>query len=119
VIAGPAAAADGRPGDRLARESGRLVDRVSSWAPPAWSAATALGQRGAVVHRLVQQLADLAADAEGQPHRPVPRLDNDAALADQIRVVAADLSAACADPVTLTEAADRIAGVRRSLTRLP
>ena len=43
---------------------------------------------------LVQQLADLAADAEGEPPRAVPRLDNDLALPDQLRVVAADLLAA-------------------------
>ncbi|BCJ33031.1 hypothetical protein Athai_05340 [Actinocatenispora thailandica] len=47
-----------------------------------------------MLHALVQQLADLGADAEARPHQPVPRLDNDLALPDQLRVVAADLTAA-------------------------
>ncbi len=46
------------------------------------------------VHELVQRLADAAADAEGSPRRPVPRLDNDLALTDQLRVVTADVLAA-------------------------
>ncbi|HEX8626537.1 MAG TPA: hypothetical protein VF755_00005, partial [Catenuloplanes sp.] len=36
-------------------------------------------------------IADLAADGERQPRRPVPRLDTDLALTDQLRVVTADL----------------------------
>ena len=43
------------------------------------------------MHGLVQQLADLGADAEGREHRPVPRLANDLGLPDQLRVVVADL----------------------------
>ena len=50
--------------------------------------------RADLVHRLVQEIANLAADAEGEPRRAVPRLDNDLALPDQLRVVAADLVAA-------------------------
>ncbi len=46
------------------------------------------------VGALVQQLADFAADAEGEPHRAVPRLANDVALADQFAVIAHDLMAA-------------------------
>jgi hypothetical protein len=43
------------------------------------------------MHALVQALADLAADAEGQPHRPVPRLSGDMQLPDQLQVVGLDL----------------------------
>ncbi|GAA2142334.1 hypothetical protein [Glycomyces algeriensis] len=43
------------------------------------------------MHRLVQTLADLAADAEGQPRRTVPRLSNDTHLPDQLQVVGLDL----------------------------
>ena len=68
----------------------RLVHRVSHWTPPRWAASG----RADVVHGLVQRLADLAADAEGEPRRAVPRLESDLALPDQLRVVAADLLAA-------------------------
>ncbi|HSK54238.1 MAG TPA: hypothetical protein VK908_03205 [Jiangellales bacterium] len=41
---------------------------------------------------LVQQLADLAADAEARPRRPVPRL-GDYAVGDQVEVTGNDLVA--------------------------
>ena len=47
--------------------------------------------RADVVFSLVQRLADLVATAEGRAPRPVPRLDNDLALTDQVRVMVADL----------------------------
>jgi hypothetical protein len=73
----------------------RLVNRVSHWTPPRWAASTASGDgsRADVMYALVQRVADLAADAEGQPRRRVPRLDNALALPDQLRVVARDLAA--------------------------
>lgn len=43
------------------------------------------------MHALVQDLADIAADAEGQPRRPVPRLPNDMQLSDQLQVIGLDL----------------------------
>lgn len=43
------------------------------------------------MHALVQALADLAADAESQPRRPVPRLPNDTQLPDQLQVIGLDL----------------------------
>jgi len=46
------------------------------------------------MHALVQDLADAGADAEAQPRRPVPRLGNDLALPDQLRVMTLDLVAA-------------------------
>jgi hypothetical protein len=67
------------------------------------------------VHDLVQEVADLAADAEGQPHRPVPRLDNDLALADQLRVVAADLIAAAPGATVLADATRRVVTVSSAL----
>jgi hypothetical protein len=42
----------------------------------------------------VQRLADLAADAEGEPRREVPRLEHDTALPHQLAVLANDLLAA-------------------------
>jgi hypothetical protein len=50
--------------------------------------------RGDVVYALAQRLADLAADAEGQPRRPVPRLQHDTSLPHQVTVLAGDLLAA-------------------------
>lgn len=64
---------------------------------------------------MVQQIADLAAGAEGQPHRPVPRLDRDTALPDQLRVVAADLIAADAEPAALVTAGQAVSDLRKHL----
>ena len=91
----------------------KLVGQVSHWTPSRWAASSVSGlPRSDVVHELVQWLADRAADAEGEPRRPVPRLDNDLALTDQLRVVAADLvSSGAAD----AQAATRVAEVRRTL----
>ena len=50
--------------------------------------------RGDVVYALAQRLADLAADAEGQPRRPVPRLQHDTSIPHQVTVLASDLLAA-------------------------
>jgi len=50
--------------------------------------------RGEIVYALAQRLADLAADAEGQPRRPVPRLQHDTSIPHQVTVLASDLLAA-------------------------
>lgn len=92
----------------LTRAVDRLVRRVAHWEAPRW-ATVAKGTppdgrtRGDLMYALVQQLADRAADAEGTHRRPVPRLDNDGVLPDQLRVVAADLAAAAPSPVVLAE----------------
>jgi hypothetical protein len=65
----------------------RLRNRIGHWTAPRYR------DQGDAVHALVQRLADQAADAVGDPHRPVPRLD-DTALPDQLAVVASDLLAA-------------------------
>jgi hypothetical protein len=44
------------------------------------------------MHALVQTLADIAADAEGEPRRTVPRLPNDMQLPDQLQVIGIDLA---------------------------
>jgi hypothetical protein len=77
----------------------RLVNQVAHWTPVRWSKPTAAGTgtRADAMHALVQHLADEAAQAEGGPSRPVPRLLNDLALPDQLRVVSADLIAADPD----------------------
>jgi hypothetical protein len=100
----------------LAREVRRLVDRVSHWTPSRWAASSAsgAGSRADAFHALVQALADLGADAEGEPRRPVPRLESDLALPDQLRVVTADLLAS-GSPRARTAAAERAAAAGREL----
>jgi hypothetical protein len=73
------------------------------------------GTRAELVFRLVQELADLGAAAEGIPSRPVPRLDNDLALPDQVRVMVSDLLLAPASDETLTKAAAAIQTTTRAL----
>lgn len=103
--------------DDLGRVVDLLVRQVGHWEAPRWRtpAADGSGSRADAVHRLIQLLADLDAEQEGQPRRPVPRLDNDTALPDQLRVVAADLVAAGPPPAVLTAAAAEVAAVRRLL----
>ncbi|MGW4497135.1 hypothetical protein ACWENR_00730 [Micromonospora sp. NPDC004336] len=101
----------------LDRAVGLLVRQVGHWQQPRWAAPTADGDvsRADLVHRLVQEIADLAADAEGGPRRGVPRLDNDLALPDQLRVVAADLVAAAPPPEVLARAAAGVTATRDAL----
>ena len=80
------------PVDVLRRESRSLVQRLRLWTPARWAAAAPpLGTRADLVHHLAQRLADAAADAEGLPRRPLPRLDGDLVLPDQLAVTADDL----------------------------
>ncbi|MEV6637604.1 hypothetical protein AB0M54_43430 [Actinoplanes sp. NPDC051470] len=62
----------------------RLLKQIAHWTESRWRG------RDDHVHALVQHLADLAADAEGRPRRPVPRL-HPMVLPDQLRVMADDL----------------------------
>ncbi|MCM0678445.1 hypothetical protein NCC78_27775 [Micromonospora phytophila] len=94
-----------------------LVRQVGHWQQPRWAASAAAGNapRADVMHRLVQEIANLAADAEGQPRRTVPRLDNDLALPDQLRVVTADLVAAAPSAEALARAAAEVTATRSAL----
>ncbi|MBQ1055580.1 hypothetical protein [Micromonospora sp. C32] len=101
----------------LDRAVGLLVRQVGHWQQPRWSAKAEGGNvsRADLVHKLVQEIANLAADAAGEPRREVPRLPNDLALPDQLRVVTADLKLAePADPV-LAEATEAITRTRATL----
>lgn len=83
------------PSALLRRESRSLVQRLRLWTPTRFAAqAPTPGTRAELVHHLAQRLADQAADAEGQPRRPLPRLDGDLVLPDQLAVTADDLSRA-------------------------
>ncbi|GIL29717.1 hypothetical protein [Actinocatenispora comari] len=103
----------------LAQLTRRLVAGTAHWSPAAWAARItpvaapapaasaepgAVPTRADVLHSLVQQLADLSAEAESRPPQPVPRLANDLALPDQLWVVATDLVAAAPSPVLSTRA---------------
>lgn len=107
---------------RLRSETDRLLDRVTVWTPGRWAAAVVPGDAGAanggeLVHRLVQRLADLAADAERLPRRTVPRLEHDLGLPDQLRVLSHDLLTTGAADAVLAAAAGEVAATRRRLTR--
>jgi hypothetical protein len=103
--------------DELSRAVDLLTRQVGHWGAPRWRAGAARGPgtRADLLHALVQRLADLAADAERQPHRRVPRLDNDLALPDQLRVVAADLCAAGPPAPVLAAAAADVSAARHAL----
>jgi hypothetical protein len=103
--------------DDLGRVVDLLVRQVGHWEAPRWRtpAADGSGTRADAVHRLIQRIADLGAAQEGRVGPPVPRLEGDAALPDQLRVVAADLVAAGPPPEVLTAAAADVAAVRRLL----
>jgi hypothetical protein len=103
--------------DELSRSVDLLARQVGHWTAPRWAARAtgADAARADVVHRLVQLVANLSADAEGEPHRSVPRLDNDLALPDQLRVVAADLLCAGPPAEILAAAAAEVTAVRAML----
>ncbi len=88
----------------LVRHAERLRASVAVWSVARWSAAprplrhllpTSTTCAGVAGH-LVQSLADLGADAEGRPRRPVPPTASPLALPDQLVVMAYDI--ALADP---------------------
>jgi hypothetical protein len=102
---------NGQAAGHLGAAVDRLVARVGHWSPHRWAASA----RADRVFGLVQQLADAAADAEGQARRPVPRLEHDASLTDQVRVLAADLVRARARDDVLGTAAAAIIATASSL----
>jgi hypothetical protein len=104
---------------RLRTAANRLVNRVEHWTAKRWAlpatpaepgSATRPAEQGTTraetVHALLQRLADLAAGIEGRPPQAVPRLSNDLALPDQVRVMVADLQYIGGDEVLRAAAAD-------------
>ncbi|MFI5890743.1 hypothetical protein ACIA5D_11570 [Actinoplanes sp. NPDC051513] len=86
----------------------RLLNQVRHWEQPRWREG-----RADRTYELVQRLADLAADAEGRPRRPVPR-EHDMILPDQLRVMADDLLATDPSPLVMVEAAEAVNTLRAS-----
>jgi hypothetical protein len=85
----------------------RLLNQVRHWEQARWRG------KADQTYVLVQFLADLAADAESRPRRPVPR-EHDGILPDQLRVMADDLIAVAPEPV-LAEAAEAVEILRKDL----
>jgi len=73
----------------------------------------AAGARAEVAVGAVQRIADLGADAERRPRRPVPRLA-DPALADQLAVVVDDVLRT-GDPAAVRELAAELTALRAAL----
>ena len=100
----------------------RLLNLVGHWEQGRWwarpdvrhAAGSVAPTRADLAYGLVQHLADLGADAEDRPRRPVPRL-NDLVLPDQLRVTADDLMAAGASEDLLKLAADDVDALRHTL----
>jgi hypothetical protein len=72
----------------LAREARSLVERLRLWTPQRWAAAAPpYPTRADLVHHLAQSFVDAAQETT----KPLPRLETDLALPDQLAVTADDL----------------------------
>lgn len=100
---------------QLVRAVDRLAEQVGHWTPARWAQPAGQGTRADAVHALAQRLADLEASVTGRPVLPVPRLPNDLALPDQVRVMVLDLIAARADGSVLSAALDAVTETRALL----
>ncbi|WP_143175601.1 hypothetical protein [Cryptosporangium aurantiacum] len=115
-----------------------MTTLLTYWTPPRFSAAaspligeavTALCSTSAAgvdgvepgssvadqLHVVAQVLADLGADAEGRPRRPLPPLTEPAVLADQFTVLGHDLLAAGVVAEALDRLTDRLDALRAAL----
>ena len=92
----------------------RLHNQVRHWEQGRWWSRKGAATRGDLMYALVQRLADLAAEAEHQPRRVVPR-EHDMVLPDQLRVLADDLLAANPPPPLLEAATKAVDDLRSTL----
>ena len=105
---------DDDPRALLDRELGRVVDRLRGLSlerlnRPDGQGVSAAGR----THDCAQLLADVAADANGRPRRPVPVLAAHAA-ADQLAVMAHDVLAE-GDDAAVAVAAGALTALRQAL----
>ena len=119
------------PDDRFRLSMGRLTTLLSYWTPPRFSAAAspllqeataglgAVPERGGTVAdqlaAVVQVLADVGADTEGQPRRPVPRAAEPAGMVDQLTVLGEDVVAAGPTAEDLGHLTERLDALRAAL----
>jgi hypothetical protein len=96
-------------GQDFATSVDRLLRQVRHWGETRWRPS-----RADLVYGLVQRLADLDADAEQRPRRPVPRV-GDLVLPDQLQVMADDLLAAAPPDDLVQLATNEVNAVRRAL----
>jgi hypothetical protein len=89
----------------------RLHNLVRHWEQGRWWSRNGGATRGDLMYALIQRLADLAAEAEHQPQRVVPR-EHDMVLPDQLRVLADDLLAANPSPDLLGIATSAVDDLR-------
>jgi hypothetical protein len=91
-----------------------LLPRLRRWTADGWDVpAVGGGTRGDAAARSVQRLADLAADVEGRPRRPVPRLAG-TVLADQLAVMVDDI-VRTGDPEAVRAAGAELLALRSAL----
>ena len=97
----------------LERAIGRVVEGTRHWSPARWSQ----DGNAEAMHELVQALADVCAEVEGEPRREVPRLDNHLHLTDQLQVIGLDLLDV-ADKLTPEQRADIDAAIAKARAAL-
>jgi hypothetical protein len=96
--------------------AGTLLPRLRRWTADGWqrpATGPARVPRAEVAAATVQRLADLAADTEGRPRRPVPRLA-DTVLADQLAVLLDDV-VRTGDPAAISAADAELAALKAAL----
>jgi hypothetical protein len=98
------------PAEEFTTSVDRLLAQVRHWQQSRWRKAG----RADRVYALVQRLADLGADTEHRPRRPVPWV-GELVLPDQLRVMADDLLAAEPPADVVWRATDEVDVVRRVL----
>ena len=77
--------------DSIGQAIWRLISGTSHWSPARWR--DGQPSRQAAVAQLVQKLADVVAEAESQPRRTVPEVENPLTLGAQLAVMGHDLHA--------------------------
>jgi hypothetical protein len=107
----------------------RLLTQIHHWDEPRWRVApksapaagatspwvrAAAGTRSQLIQDLVQHLADLGAEAEKRPSRPVTHV-HDLVLRDQLRVLADDFLAATPPADLLARATSAVDEARKNL----
>jgi hypothetical protein len=91
-----------------------LLPRLRRWTADSWAVpAAGGGTRADAAAAVVQRLADLGADAEGRPRRPVPRL-GPTVLADQLAVLADDV-ARTGDAAAISAASEELTALKTAL----